>query len=206
MPKPKLIKFSNEEPTPVPEPEPQPEIFNKKPNKPSRSLKVVVEPESEPEPESESEPEPEPEPQLKKAVKQKKPVSEKQRLHLENIRRKKSEKNGKLPVRPTTTNVPQSQSQRPTTTMGMDDDNEFKSWLKNYEKFDMVLKSREEKARKKQEEEEQKEREMEERIRKKIADEDKERKGISTQPMQFQPVSRRNFQRNNFFGQYFPKE
>ena len=33
MPKPKLIKFSNEEPTVIPDPEPQPEIFNKKPSR-----------------------------------------------------------------------------------------------------------------------------------------------------------------------------
>ena len=189
MPRPKLIQFNPEPVAPVEVKNTTPEIFNSKPAKvakPRKNLKVVAEvehepeplepTEPEPEPESEAEPEPEPEPvdpQLKPAVKSKKKTSEKQRLHMEKMRSSRA--------RNTKTKPP------PQPTVD-DETKEFGNWLKNYEKFDKVLKSREEKSRKAEEAEAEKERQIEERIRKKIAEEDQQRRGGSVKPPSSDPL------------------
>ncbi len=191
MPKPKLIQFETQKP---PEPEPSQDIFEKKPKAPrkfvppTKDVDIVV-----PEPEPEYEPEPEPEPTYEEQlqpVKKKKQISEKQRLHLENMRKKKAENfarrqaaEGVVPRKP----APQGYASQPPPAPRvarpvppvMDEDANFESWLKNFEKFDKVMAAREEKERKKLEEEAAKEAEIEARIRKKIAEENAQRLGHS---------------------------
>lgn len=178
MPKPKLIQFETQKP---PEPEPSQDIFEKKPKAPrkfvppTKDVDIVV-----PEPEPEYEPEPEPEPTYEEQlqpVKKKKQISEKQRLHLENMRKKKAENFARRQaaegvVRP----PPTPRVARPVPPV-IDEDANFESWLKNFEKFDKVMAAREEKERKKLEEEAAKEAEIEARIRKKIAEENAQRLG-----------------------------
>jgi hypothetical protein len=219
MPKPKLIQFGDPEPPQQrdePEPTPSNDVFNEKPKpkatkkaqkfRPPDNLQVVAPPEPEPEPEVEyDEPASDPEPAYvtEPVKKVKKPISEKQRAHLERMRQKRAEKRSATqPARPTT-NMPQDNS-RPTTTGGMDEDQEFSKWLKNYEKFDKVLSAREEKERKKREEEERKEAEIEARIRKKIEDENKQRMGQQPRApvQQTQPIPILQQQQQNRFGEF----
>ena len=138
-----------------------------------------MEPEPEPEPVEYEEPDsPEPQFVTEPVKKTKKPISEKQRLHLEKMRQKRAENRAKQ--KPTSyKNTSASQFQAPQP---VDEDAEFSNWLKNYEKFDKVLSAREEKERKQREEEERKEAEIEARIRKKIEEENKQRMGQTTTP------------------------
>ena len=205
MPRPKLIQFGEPEP-PQQEKAPAQDVFNEKPKKaqkfkpPQKDLSVAppVEPEPEPEPVEYEEPQsPEPEYVSEPVKKTKKPISEKQRLHLEKMRQKRAENRAKQ--KPTAyKNTSASQFQAPA----MDEDQEFARWLKNYEKMDAVLTAREEKERKQREEEERKEAEIEARIRKKIEEENKQRMGQSTtsKPQTTNvPVLQ---QQENRFGQY----
>ena len=205
MPRPKLIQFGEPEP-PQQEKAPAQDVFNEKPKKaqkfkpPQKDLSVAppVEPEPEPEPEPVEYEEPEtPEPQYvsEPVKKTKKPISEKQRLHLEKMRQKRAENRAKQ-------NPPSAPRPARPVAPPMDEDQEFARWLKNYEKMDAVLTAREEKERKKREEEERKEAEIEARIRKKIEEENKQRLGQSTTPKPQTtnvPVLQ---QQENRFGQY----
>lgn len=192
MPKPKLIQFStNDAPVVVEE---TPDVFTKKPTQPKKfvpptqDLEVKV-------PDSEEDmkksmmnkleeyvdaPE-EPPPPV-----QKKQISQRQRDHLKNLHASRKKKTAE--TRATTVNPPPSQVQpeRPTTNMG-NDDKEFERWVNNFEKFDKVMTIRQEKERKRLEEEAKKEAEMEAKIRKKIKDEDLQRRG--QQPRQTQPTT-----------------
>ena len=178
MPKPKLIQFGDPDPPQQETPAKQQtsEVFNEKPKKaqkfkpPQKDLAVAPpEPEPEPEPVQYEEPDsPEPQYVTEPVKKTKKPISEKQRQHLERMRQKRAENRAKQ--KPTAyKNTSASQFQPPQPVMN--EDEEFSRWLKNYEKMDAVLTAREEKERKKREEEERKEAEIEARIRKKIEEE-----------------------------------
>ena len=207
MPKPKLIQFGEPEP-PQQEKAPAQDVFNEKPKKaqkfkpPQKDLSVAppVEPEPEPEPVHYEEPDsPEPQYVTEPVKKTKKPISEKQRLHLEKMRQKRAENRAKSGKPTAYKNTSASQFQPPQP---VDEDAEFSNWLKNYEKFDKVLSAREEKERKQREEEERKEAEIEARIRKKIEEENKQRMGQSTTPKPQTtnvPVLQ---QQENRFGQY----
>ena len=195
MPKPKLIQFGDPEP-PQQEKAPAQDVFNEKPTSvaksgkkpqkfkpPQKDLSVAppVEPEPEPEPVEYEEPDsdsPEPQYVTEPVKKTKKPISEKQRLHLEKMRQKRAENRAKSGKPTAYKNTSSSQFQAPP----VDEDAEFSRWLKNYEKMDAVLTAREEKERKKREEEERKEAEIEARIRKKIEEESKQRLGQTTTP------------------------
>ena len=184
MPKPKLIQFStNDAPVVVEEPD----VFTKKPTQPKKfvppqqDLEVKV-------PDSEED--------MKKSMMnkleeyvdapeepppvQKKQISQRQRDHLKNLHASRKKKTAE--ARATTINPPPSQVQpeRPTTNMG-NDDKEFERWVNNFEKFDKVMTLRQEKERKRLEEEAKKEAEMEAKIRKKIKDEELQRKGQTQQ-------------------------
>ncbi len=221
MPRPKLIQFGDPEPPHKEEPKSQPpsDVFNEKPTgvaksgkkaqkfkPPQKDLSVnapVPEPEPEPEPEPIEYEEPEtPEPQYvtEPVKKTKKPISDKQRAHLERMRQKRAENRAKQ--KPTAyKNTSASQFQPPQPA---DEDAEFSNWLKNYEKFDKVLSAREEKEKKKREEEERKEREIEERIRKKIEEENRQALGQHRQskPIQTSNVPMLQQQQESRFGQY----
>lgn len=191
MPKPKLIQFStNDAPVVVEE---EPDVFTKKPTQPKKfvpptqDLEVKV-------PDSEED--------MKKSMMnkleeyvdapeepappQKKQISQRQRDHLKNLHASRKKKTAE--ARATTINPPPSQVQpeRPTTNMG-NDDREFERWVNNFEKFDKVMTLRQEKERKRLEEEAKKEAEMEAKIRKKIKDEELQRRG--QQPRQTQSVN-----------------
>ena len=203
MPRPKLIQFGEPEP-PQQEKAPAQDVFNEKPKKaqkfkpPQKDLSVAppVEPEPEPEPVHYEEPEsPEPQYVTEPVKKTKKPISEKQRLHLEKMRQKRAENRAKQ--KPPSAPRPA----RPVEPV-MDEDQEFSRWLKNYEKMDAVLTAREEKERKQREEEERKEAEIEARIRKKIEEENKQRMGQSTTPKPQTTSVPVLQQQENRFGQY----
>ena len=212
MPKPKLIQFGDPEP-PQQEKAPAQDVFNEKPKKaqkfkpPQKDLSVAppVEPEPEPEPVEYEEPEsPEPQYVTEPVKKTKKPISEKQRLHLEKMRQKRADNRAKSGKPTAYKNTSASQFQPPQPA---DEDAEFSRWLKNYEKMDKVLSAREEKERKQREEEERKEAEIEARIRKKIEEESKQRMGQSTTPKPqttsvpvLQQQETRFGQYSNFFG------
>ena len=195
MPKPKLISFAKkpvfdtnsdvaENETP----------FNKNPKKPTKFVPPpsknleVVEPESEfeDEPENERSVEPsyvEPEPVVPQ--KPKKQISERQRLHLENMRKRKHDKiNKELQPKPTAqpTAQPEAQPAAPSQPQESDDDKEFSKWINNFEKFNTVMSAREKKKLEAEEKERLKEQAMEERIRKKINDESNQRQGIKPKP------------------------
>ena len=184
MPKPKLIQFStNDAPVVVEEPD----VFTKKPTQPKKfvppqqDLEVKV-------PDSEED--------MKKSMMnkleeyvdapeepppvQKKQISQRQRDHLKNLHASRKKKTAE--ARATTINPPPSQVQpeRPTTNMG-NDDKEFERWVNNFEKFDKVMTLRQEKERKRLEEEAKKEAELEAKIRKKIKDEELQRRGQTQQ-------------------------
>ena len=192
MPKPKLIQFSTNDPPVVVE---EPDVFTKKPTQPKKfvppqqDLEVKV---------------PDNEEDMKKSMLnkleeyvdapeepipppvQKKQISQRQREHLKNLHASRKKKTAE--ARATTVNPPPSQVQpeRPTTNMG-NDDRDFEKWVSNFEKFDKVMTLRQEKERKRLEEEAKKEAEMEAKIRKKIKDEDLQRRG--QQPRQTQPTT-----------------
>ena len=103
MPRPKLIQFGEPEP-PQQEKAPAQDVFNEKPKKaqkfkpPQKDLSVAPPVEPEPEPENVEYEEPQsPEPQYvtEPVKKTKKPISEKQRLHLEKMRQKRAENRAK---------------------------------------------------------------------------------------------------------------
>lgn len=213
MPKPKLIQFGSGEPEP-PVQQQEPEVFTKKPTQPKvvkkSDLEVKV-PEPEPEPTQSNEPQYEPEP-----VKPKKKISEKQRAHLARMRERKLAKaQGMVPDEP----ADQPPPQKPTAYKNVntsqvqpqpsfDEDKDFERWLKNMDKFDKVVKARQEKERKRLEEEQRKEAEMEARIRKKIAEEEKQRMGVkqnvppptNSNPILQQPTENRFGEYSKMFG------
>ena len=188
MPKPKLIQFSTND-APVVVEEEQPEVFTKKPTQPKKfvppqqDLEVKV---------------PDNEEDMKKSMLnkleeyvdapeepipppvQKKQISQRQREHLKNLHASRKKKTAE--ARATTVNPPPSQVQpeRPTTNMG-NDDRDFEKWVSNFEKFDKVMTLRQEKERKRLEEEAKKEAELEAKIRKKIKDEELQRRGQTQQ-------------------------
>ena len=199
MPKPKLISFAkkpvfdttnsdvavtkNETP------------FNKNPKKPTKFVPPpaknveVVEPESEPEDEDENERSVEPsyvEPEPVVPQKPKKQISERQRLHLENMRKRKHDKINKplqpKPAAPSQPAQPVAPSAQPTQPRESDDDKEFSKWLSNFEKFNTVMSAREKKKLEAEEKERLKEEAMESRIRQKINDERDQRQGIKPKP------------------------
>ena len=212
MPKPKLISFAKK---PVFDTNSDVAVtknetpFNKNPKKPTKFVPPpaknleVVEPESEPEPEPEDEDdrsvEPsyvEPEPVVPQ--KPKKQISERQRLHLENMRKRKQEKVNK-PLKPkpaAATSGAATSATQPMQPRESDDDKEFSKWINNFEKFNTVMTAREKKKLEAEEKEKLKEQAMESRIRQKILDESNQRQGIkpktSTQTINSSPILEHN--------------
>ena len=203
MPKPKLISFAKK---PVFDTNSDVAVtknetpFNKNPKKPTKFVPPpaknleVVEPESEPEPEDEDDRSVEPsyvEPEPIVPQKPKKQISERQRLHLENMRKRKQEKVNK-PSQPAQPVAPS----QPTQPRESDDDKEFSRWINNFEKFNTVMSAREKKKLEAEEKEKLKEQAMESRIRQKILDESNQRQGIkpktSTQTINSSPILEHN--------------
>ena len=121
-----------------------------------------------------------------KALKPKKPLSEKQKAHLEKCRIKKLEKaKGKVEKTLQKNNIvnkialPQQEEKTDEELMNMDNA-EFERWMKNMDRFDKMLKAIKKDEERKQQEALKQEQEIENRIRKKIEMENKEKQGIRT--------------------------
>ena len=119
-------------------------------------------------------------------MKPKKPLSEKQKAHLEKCRIKKLEKaKGKVEKTLQKNNIvnkialPQQEEKTDEELMNMDNA-EFERWMKNMDRFDKMLKAIKKDEERKQQEALKQEQEIENRIRKKIEMENKEKQGIRT--------------------------
>lgn len=100
-------------------------------------------------------------------IKPKKPISEKQRLHLENMREKAKIKK----LEKTTKKEDKIIEQAELSPEVIEEMNakEFDKWMQNMEKFNSIMMKQEEKKRIENEKEKKKEQEIEKKIRAKIA-------------------------------------
>ncbi len=144
-----------------------------------------------------------------KKIKGKKPLTEKQRLHLENMRLKRAEKQkAKLEAQMEKTDIVSKAEQKMEKPKELTDEEilnmenkEFDKWVKYMDKFNKMMIRIEEEKRKKAEIERKKELVIEERIRKKLEQEYKQRNNISSvkEKVDNVPILQ---QPSNEFGEY----
>ena len=119
-----------------------------------------------------------------KSIKPKKPLSEKQLLHLERMRKKKIEKTQSkiektIEKNDITKSIDKPQEITEEELLEMEE-SEFNNWMKYMDKFDKMMKSIKKENERKENERLQKEKEIEDRIRKKIETEYQQRNNINT--------------------------
>lgn len=147
-------------------------------------------------------------PQVKQ-IKPKRPLSEKQKAHLENMRMKRAEKQrAKLEKQMAKTDIvskAEKKMEKPVEyteeeIQNMEKD-EFNSWIKHMDKFNKMMEAVEREKKRKMEEHQKKEAEIEARIRKKIEMEQKQRSGVRLPAHNPQPPQILN-QPQNEYGDY----
>ena len=119
-----------------------------------------------------------------KSIKPKKPLSEKQLLHLERMRKKKIEKTQSKIEKTIEKNDITKSIDKPKEITEEEllemEEVEFDNWMKYMDKFDKMMKSIKKEHERKENERLQKEKEIEDRIRKKIETEYQQRNNINT--------------------------
>lgn len=156
---------------------------------------------------------PKPPPKKVKTLKPKKPLTEKQKAHLENMRLKRAEKQkAKLEQQMDKTDIVakvEKKMQKPVEYSEEEikemEKEEFDNWLKQMDKFNKMMEAIEKEKMRKAEAERKKEAEIEARIRKKIELENKQRQGQvirknKPQPSQNLPPILQ--QQENEYGEY----
>jgi hypothetical protein len=146
-----------------------------------------------------------------KTLKPKKPLTEKQKAHLENMRLKRAEKQkAKLEQQMNKTDIVAKAEKKMNKPVEYSEEEikemeEFDNWLKQMDKFNKMMEAIEKEKKRKLELEQKKEAEIEARIRKKIEMENKQRQGQvirknKPQPTQNLPPILQ--QQENEYGEY----
>ena len=147
-----------------------------------------------------------------KALKPKKPLTEKQKKHLENMRLKRAEKQkAKLEKQMEKTDIVtkvEKKMEKPVEYTEEEikemEKEEFNNWLKQMDKFNKMMEAVEKEKMRKLQEQQKKEAEIEARIRKKIELENKQRNGqaIKNKKVQSQNLPPILQQQENEYGDY----
>lgn len=140
-----------------------------------------------------------------KKIKPKRPLTEKQKSHLERIRKKKVEKAQAKIQKTIEKNDIVKTPEQPTPIseeeiMDMEKD-EFENWLKYMDKFDKMCKSIAAENQRKADEINKKEKEIEDRIRKKIELENRQRQNIN-KPIYEENILEQQAPPQTDYGQY----
>jgi hypothetical protein len=154
--------------------------------------------------------EPEPEPAKKvKQIKPKRPLSEKQKAHLENMRLKRAEKQkAKIEKQMAKTDIVSKVEKKMEKPVEYTEEEikemekeEFNNWIKHMDKFNKMMEAVEREKKRKMMEQQKKEAEIEARIRKKIEMEQKQRSGVRLPAHNPQPPKILN-QPQNEYGEF----
>lgn len=144
-----------------------------------------------------------------RSIKPKRPLSEKQKAHLENMRLKRAEKQrAKIEKQMAKTDIVSKVEKKMEKPVEYTEEEikemekeEFNSWIKHMDKFNKMMEAVEREKKRKMMEEQKKEAEIEARIRKKIEMEQKQRSGVRLPTHNPQPPQILN-QPQNEYGDY----